>query len=317
MIVTVTANPSLDRTLEVEALVRGRVIRATAARLHPGGKGVNVARALVANGVPARAVLPAGGPEGERLLGLLEGLGLEVEAVPIGGAVRENVTVVEPDGTVTKLNAPGPRLSTAEVDALVEATLRASRGAAWVALCGTLPPGVPEDLYARLVGELRAVGVRVAVDSSGPALAAALAAGPDVVKPNRRELGEVVGRPLASLPDVLRATGEVLRRGVRQVLVSLGEAGAVYAADGVAMRASTPPVVARSTVGAGDAALAGFLAQDGVLPEALRTAVAWAAAAVALPGTEMPGPEAIDRGSVLLEELDGEAVEREGGEGIG
>lgn len=308
MIVTVTANPSLDRTLEVEALSRGKVVRATAARLHPGGKGVNVARALVANGVPARAVLPAGGPEGERLLSLLEGLGLDVEAVAIGGAVRENVTVVEPDGTVTKLNAPGPRLSASEVDALLETTLRASHGAEWVALCGTLPPGVPDDLYARLVGELRTAGVRVAVDSSGPALAAALEARPDLVKPNRRELGEVVGRSLRTIPDVLRATREVLRRGVGQVLVSLGDAGAVCAADRVAIRASTPPVVARSTVGAGDAALAGFLAQDGVLPGALRAAVAWGAAAVALPGTEMPGPDAIDLGSVRLEELDGEGA---------
>ncbi|HXF38003.1 MAG TPA: 1-phosphofructokinase [Actinomycetota bacterium] len=307
MIVTVTANPSLDRTLEVEALSRGRVVRATAARLHPGGKGVNVARALVANGVPARAVLPVGGPEGERLLGLLEGLGLEVAAVPIAGAVRENVTVVEPDGTVTKLNAPGPTLSATEVEALVEATLRASRGADWVALCGTLPPGAPDALYARLVADLRAAGVRVAVDSSGRALAAALGARPDLVKPNRRELAEAVGRSLQSLPDVLRAAGELLRGGVRQVLVSLGEAGAVCAADRVAMRAWTPPVVARSSVGAGDAALAGFLAADGELPEALRAAVAWGAAAASLPGTEMPGPEAIDVGSVELEELD-EAV---------
>ena len=143
MIVTLTANPSVDRTLEIPALERGEVVRATAARVHPGGKGVNVARALVANGLRARAVLPAGGREGDQLLDLLSGFGVEVVPVPIAEPVRENVTIVEPDGTVTKLNAPGPRLTSREVAALVEATIEASRGVEWVALCGALPPGVP------------------------------------------------------------------------------------------------------------------------------------------------------------------------------
>src|SRR6266516_6689872 len=132
VIVTVTANPSVDRTLEIPSLDRGEVIRATAAQVHPGGKGVNVARALVANGIPARAVLPAGGREGDQLLNLLAGLGVDVVAVRIAEPVRENVTVVEPDGTVTKLNAPGPRLTAGEVEALVAATVRAADGdAGW------------------------------------------------------------------------------------------------------------------------------------------------------------------------------------------
>ena len=110
MFVTVTPNPSLDRTLEVESLDRGEVVRAAADRSDPGGKGVNVSRALVANGFASRAVLPLGGADGELLASLLAGLGIEVVPVPIADAIRSNVTVVEPDGTVTKLNAPGPRL---------------------------------------------------------------------------------------------------------------------------------------------------------------------------------------------------------------
>src|SRR5919106_2628337 len=102
VIVTLTANPSVDRTLEIPALERGEVVRATAARVHPGGKGVNVARALVANGISARAVLPTGGREGDQLLDLLSSRGVAVVPVPIAGPIRENVTVVEPDGTVTK-----------------------------------------------------------------------------------------------------------------------------------------------------------------------------------------------------------------------
>jgi 1-phosphofructokinase len=305
VIVTLTANPSLDRTLEVDALERGAVLRATAARLHPGGKGVNVARALVANGVSARAVLPSGGHEGNQLLELLTGLGVEVLPVPIGQPVRENVSVVEPDGTVTKLNAPGPRLSGNEVAALVEATVAASRGAEWVVLCGTLPPGAPDDLYATLVAQLHSVGVRVAIDSSGAALASSVGVGPDLVKPNTEELAEAVAHPIETLHQVVDSARELLARGVGQVLVSLGREGAVAVSDAVAARAWTRPVVPRSTVGAGDAALAGFLAAGGEGGEALRAAVAWGAAAVRLPGTAMPGPADIDLDEVTIEELDG------------
>jgi 1-phosphofructokinase len=304
VIVTLTANPSLDRTLEIPALERGQVLRATAARVHPGGKGVNVARALVANGVPARAVLPTGGHEGDHLLDLLAGLGIEVVPIPIAEPVRENVTVVEPDGAVTKLNAPGPRLSWREAARLVEVTVQASVGADWVALCGALPPGAPEDLYARLVTELRVAGVRVAVDTSGAELRRAIDARPDLIKPNARELAEAVDRPIETLRDVVEAGRRLLVRGVDHVVVSLGREGAVSVADGLALRAWTEAVPPRSTVGAGDATLAGFLATDGERGEALRAAVAWGASAVRLPGTEMPSSDDIDLERVMLEELD-------------
>jgi 1-phosphofructokinase len=304
VIVTLTANPSIDRTLEIPSLDRGEVVRATAARVHPGGKGVNVARALVANGIPARAVLPAGGREGDQLLDLLSSRGVDVVPIPIIEPVRENVTVVEPDGTVTKLNAPGPQLSPIETDRLIQVTVEASRGADWVALCGTLPPGAPETLYATLVRELHGIGVRVAVDTSGPALVRAIEAGPDLIKPNADELAEAVASPIESLTDVAQGARKLLERGVRHVLVSLGKDGAISVSDSVAHRAWTPPVVPRSTVGAGDATLAGFLASNDHQSEALRTAVAWGAAAVRLPGTEMPGPADIDVDEVKIEELE-------------
>jgi 1-phosphofructokinase len=304
VIVTLTANPSVDRTLEIPALERGEVVRATAARVHPGGKGVNVARALIANGIPARAVLPTGGREGDQLLDLLSSRGVDVVPVHIAEPIRENVTVVEPDGTVTKLNAPGPTLTADEVAALVEATVEASRDADWVALCGALPPGAPEDMYGSLVTKLHSIGVRVAVDASGAALTASIAAGPDLVKPNAEELAEAVGRPLQTIRDVLEGARELLDRGVGHVLVSLGERGAVSISDAIALRAWTRPVVPRSTVGAGDATLAGFLATDGMADDALRAAVAWGAAAVRLPGTEMPGKSDIGFDGVKVERLE-------------
>jgi 1-phosphofructokinase len=310
VIVTLTANPSIDRTLEIPSLDRGEVLRATAARLHPGGKGVNVARALAANGVSARAVLPAGGREGDLLLDLLARLGVETVAVRIAEPVRENVAIVEPDGTVTKLNAPGPRLSEEEAAQLIEVTVEASRGADWVALCGALPPGAPEDLYATLVERLHATGVRVAIDTSGPPLPKSIDAGADLVKPNAEELAEAVARPIETLRDVVEGAHQLLHRGAGHVLVSLGSQGALSVSDGLVLRAWSTPVVPRSTVGAGDAALAGYLAAaaDGGA-EALRTAVAWGAAAVRLPGTGMPGPADIDVSEVKVEDVDGTVLD--------
>jgi 1-phosphofructokinase len=300
VIVTLTPNPSVDRTLEVPAFERGAVVRATSARAHPGGKGVNVARALAANGVPTRAVLPSGGREGSALLALLADLDVEVVPVPIGGSVRENVTIVEPDGTETKLNAPGPTLSSDEIAALVEATVAASRGADWVALCGSLPPGGDERLYPNLVAALHETGVRVAVDASGSALAASLPAAPDLVKPNAEELAEAVGRPLITIGDVVEAAYELLQRGAQITLVTLGAGGAVLTLDGDVFHAVAPRAMPRSTVGAGDATLAGFLADGTVGPQALRRGVAWGTAAVKLPGTQMPGPDDVDLDEVRL-----------------
>lgn len=291
MIVTVTPNPSLDRTLEIPALDRGAVIRAASSHVEAGGKGINVVRALLANGHRGRAVVPVGGPEGTHFELLLADGGLTTDLVRIGGPVRTNVTLVEPDGTVTKINASGPALAGDELDRLVAAATEAAAGAAWVAVCGSLPPGAPADLHARLVAAGHAAGAKVAVDTSGRPLAAAVEAAPELCKPNRDELTALAGRRLPTLGAVVDAADELRGRGVGAVLVSLGRHGAVLVdADG-ATHADTPPLVPRSDVGAGDATLAGFLAAGGAGTGALRTAVAFGAAAVRLPGTAMPGPD--------------------------
>lgn len=147
MIVTVTPNPSVDRTFEIEQLVRGQMVRALHHQLDPGGKGINVARALHANGHRATAVVPVGGVEGHQLIQLLGGSGLAVVTVPIAGAVRSNVTIVEPDGTVTKLNEPGPTLSPAELEALLDAATATATGARWLVASGSLPPDSPTTCW--------------------------------------------------------------------------------------------------------------------------------------------------------------------------
>jgi 1-phosphofructokinase family hexose kinase len=302
MIVTLTPNPSLDRTLELDHLERGAVHRATGGRVDPGGKGVNVSRALAAHGIKTTAVLPLGGPEGARLAELLAGLGLDVRAVPVSGHVRSNITVAEPDGVTTKLNEPGPQLSAEELDALTQAVIDCAGPDTWIVACGSLPGGAPVTYFADLVAPLRARGARVVIDTSDDALRAVLTpapgrALPDLVKPNRDELADAVGRPLRTLGDVVDAACEVRARGVGTVLASLGADGALLIdADGAA-HAEAPIAHPRSTVGAGDALLAGYLCRcagpDGAAParEALATAVAFGAAATSLPGSRMPGPD--------------------------
>ncbi|WP_182111983.1 MULTISPECIES: 1-phosphofructokinase [unclassified Actinotalea] len=308
MIVTVTPNPSVDRTLELDALAVGEVNRAHATHVHAGGKGINVSRALVAQGHATRAVLPAGGGDGDLLVALLAEQGVPARAVTVSGETRSNITLVERTGATTKVNAPGPPLGTDDVAALLAAVSREiAAGAGGVVGAGSLPAGAADDFFVRLAALAGRHGVPCALDSSGAPLAAAVAAGGlDVVKPNDEELGELVGRDLVVVGDVVDAARELVARGTRQVLVSLGPHGALLVdAERVAW-AGGPALVPASTVGAGDVTLAGFLAAAGAAPaRRLATAVAWGRAAVLLPGTAVPDPADIRLADVrVVEEPD-------------
>ncbi|UED84183.1 1-phosphofructokinase [Streptomyces profundus] len=299
MILTVTPNPSLDRTYEVPALRRGAVLRAETDRVEPGGKGVNVSRAVAAAGGRTTAVLPLGGPEGALLARLLDGRGVEVAGVPLAGSTRVNITLVEPDGTLTKVNAAGPALTPEEAAALL-ATVRArAADAGWIACCGSLPRGLEPDWYAELVAHAHRAGARVALDTSGAALLAALAERPDVVKPNAQELTEAVGRPLATVGDAVKAAEELRARGAGAVLASLGPEGQLLVSAAGTYWGHAPVACVRSDVGAGDASLAGFLAAGGQGQEALAAAVAHGAAAVGLPGSAMPAAGDLDAAAVV------------------
>ena len=294
MIVTLTPNPSVDRTVSITDLQRGEVQRATASRIDPGGKGVNISRALTAHKAPTLAVLPAGGAEGQLLAALLAEAGIEVTIVPIEGSIRANIALVEPDGTTTKINEPGPLLSPSEIGALLagaEATL--GDQPSWLVGSGSLPPGVDLDLYAGLVRRCRDAGVRVAIDASGAAMRLAVSAGPDLIKPNLEELEELVGRSLNTLGDVRNAAIDLVTHGVATVVVSLGRHGALLVTASATALAVAPVSSPLSTVGAGDALLAGYVyaTSGGSIPvDALCTGVAWGAAAVSLPGSRMPTP---------------------------
>jgi 1-phosphofructokinase len=293
VIVTLTPNPSVDRTIAVDALRRGEVLRATSSRLDPGGKGVNVSRALAAHGQPTVAVLPSGGADGARLTDLLGPFGVATVTVPISEGTRSNVTLVEPDGTTTKVNEPGPTLTGVEAATMEERVVTLAQRGTWTVLCGSLPRGVDADFFHRLTERLHGLGVQVALDTSGPPLAAAMPAKPDLIKPNDEELAEMVGRPLPTLGDVVTAAQELVAGGVGRVLVSLGGNGALLVEADAVHYARGPKVDVLSTVGAGDATLAGFLTGGAAGPDALRLAVAFGTAAVTLAGSVMPGPHDI------------------------
>lgn len=171
--------------------------------MDPGGKGVNVSRAVAAAGRRTVAVLPLGGAPGALVADLLDAQGIEVAPVPVAGATRSNIALAEADGVLTKINAPGPELTAAEQELLLETVRRQSRDADWIACCGSLPRGLAPSWYAELVARAHAVGVRIALDTSGPALIEALRERPDVVKPNAEELAEAVSRP--SPPSATRS----------------------------------------------------------------------------------------------------------------
>jgi 1-phosphofructokinase len=296
MIVTVTPNPSVDRTVFLDDLTRGAVNRSQRSYSEPSGKGINVALALLAHGHPVQAILPVGGSVGAQLNQMLDRAELDTIRVPVTGEIRSNISLVQPDGTVTKVNEAGPRLANAETAALVDAVVTQLPGAHWLVCAGSLPAGVPQDFYATLADIAHRHNVPVAIDSSGPPLAASLVGRPDLIKPNVHELAELVGRPLLTIGDVIEAAQQVRRQGVRAVVASLGGDGALLVdEDGVLLgRAPVDRVV--STVGAGDAFLAGYLsAAHDDRTNRLSSALQWGAAAVQHEGTlftpaEQPAP---------------------------
>lgn len=315
MIVTVTPNPSIDRTVTLPGeLVRGGVHRVTSVSSEPGGKGVNVARALTLAGLDVVAVLPAGSHD--PILAGLQVQGVEFEAVPVGNAVRTNLTITEPDGTTTKINEAGAVLEPAEAESLAWAVMQQARGDHWVVLSGSLPPGLPDGWYSDMTAALKAHGCKVAVDTSDAPLAA-LAAGldraaPDLIKPNSEELAGLAGVSAESLESavqrgdaepVVGAARRLIDRGVGAVLATLGSAGALLVNRDGSWLATPPPITPRSTVGAGDSSLAGYVRADvegADAPGRLRMAVAYGSGAAALPGSAMPTPAQLNLDDVTV-----------------
>jgi 1-phosphofructokinase len=311
-VITVTLNPSIDRTIALPALALGEINRASHITLDPGGKGVNVSRAAKAFGVDTHALF-IGGKLGEAWMSSeLDKLSIAHTVISVGDAIRSNMTIVEASGAVTKINEPGPTLGAAELEKVKSALAHLPLQGNWVVFAGRLNPGLAPSAYAELAAFAKSHGAHVAVDTSGPEFASAVKAGAvDLVKPNHDELAELVGRSLETIEDVIVAAREVISGGVSTVLCSMGADGALLVTADIATHCEPIEKVSGTPVGAGDILLGIFIAAGGDVA-ALESAIAWSAASVPLPGTSIPTPaqagaitvrtrEDFDRARVLVE----------------
>lgn len=298
MIYTVTCNPALDCTVRLGDLREGSINFVDGCVLSPGGKGINVSRVLAALGEETKAYAFAAGSNGK----LLEEALMQADVLPYflylpQGQTRINVKLY---GTQeTQLNAPGPAVGAADFERLLAdlEVLCRPKEKHILCLCGSLPPGMGTDSYARMLAAAKECA-RAVVDTTGEALLCSLAERPWLIKPNREELAALVGRELPALTDVIAAAEELMARGAQNVLVSLGGDGALLCTeDGRRLYQPAPDGTVIGTVGAGDSTVAGFVAgwhRHGDVAEALRLGVACGSATACCEGlADSDGVEAM------------------------
>ena len=325
MIICVSANPAIDRRLQVENILVGEVNRAVSVKPFPGGKAAHVAMVAQSLATEVTWVGFLGGAAGEECENGLSALGIPVTVVRTRASTRANLEIIARDGTVTEILEPGGEVTYGEVERLLSACrdiFAESSEGSQVALSGSLPPGAPPDFYAELIRLAHVYGCRVLLDTSGPALRHGIGAGPDFVKPNLAEASSFAGHAVVSAWEAVEVARAMIEAGARDVAVSLGSEGIVWEiASDAATLVSPPPMVGiRSTVGCGDAALAGFAVgyTRGLSDEdTLRLAVACGTAncLAESPGLVNPGEVEKLRLQVSLEALHPNHRELETGRG--
>jgi 6-phosphofructokinase 2 len=287
-IVTLTPNPAIDLSTAVERVVPRSKLRCAQPRRDPGGGGVNVARVVKRLGGDVEAILPVGGFTGELLRRLLEKEDISSCLIKAEADTREDFSVTESStASQYRFVLPGEPLRESEWRECLAAL--AARKPDFVVGSGSLPPGVPDDFYARAAATARNLGAKFFLDTSGAPLAAALEHGVDMFKPNLREMRELAGRALSSEADWIAAAREHIESGkVETVALSLGHLGAMLITRDRALRALPPPIKPISTVGAGDSffgAIVYSLAKGDPLTDAFRLGVAAGSAALIQEGT--------------------------------
>lgn len=313
MILTVTLNAAIDRTLAVPNFHVGRRHRAVEQTAVAGGKGVNVARALRSLGRPVLATGVAGGGTGDRIIQLLEEEGIATDFIRIGEESRMSTAVIDPtDNVTTEINERGPALTNAERERAVERVLYLAQGASIVVLCGSLPRGLPVELYGDLIEELRRLEVTTVLDTEGEPLRVGTRAGPDLVTPNSVEAEELVGHEFSDRDDLTRGVREIVALGARNAIIT-HDAGCVAllggdSAERIAYRVWVDPREPVSTVGSGDAFLAGYVAglfEGRSAEESLCLATACGAESVRHVGAGVIDPREVERlaGEIAVERM--------------
>lgn len=291
MIATVTLNPAVDRTLWVDSLLPGDTNRVRQSDMDPGGKGINMSLVLREFGEETVALGFLGGRAGEFIRTYLERRGVATAFVAVSGETRINIAVQDGTGKPpTTFHESGPEIGLEQLRQLSEQIRQALPSCQLIAFGGSLPPGVPHDVYAKLIGFCQQNGVRACLDTDGTPLMHGLGAKPFLVKPNRAEAERLLGIRLRSTEDAAAAALEIQQRGASVVILSLGAKGAI-ATNGTEVWHATPPLVnSKSTVGSGDSMLAGIataLTKGAGLGDALRLGTAAGAATASSPGADL------------------------------
>jgi 1-phosphofructokinase family hexose kinase len=313
MIITVTLNAALDKTLEVPNFRVGRRHRSVEQTTMPGGKGVNIARALKRLGQPVIATGLAGGATGNRIVDALNDEAILNGFVRIREESRTNTAVLDPTtGVHTEVNERGPAVSAHDLELFRDKLLYLAKGASICVFAGSLPRGVPPDVYAGLIRELKKLGVTTIVDTEGEPLRLAARAEPDIISPNELEAEELVGHEFNDLDDRCQAVVEMTRIGPGEAIMTVSDGCYAYVLEGgnqALYRVRIDEQEARSSIGSGDAFLAGYIAaryQDQTPLDCLRYGVACGAQSVQHFGAGLIDPAAVDR---LLAEVELEHLE--------
>ncbi|MEN5028371.1 1-phosphofructokinase [Pseudomonas sp. Ps21-P2] len=297
-ILTLTMNPALDLTVQLGPLQIGQVNRSDAMLSHAAGKGINVAQVLADLGHELTVAGFLGVDNQQPFETLFAKRGFVDEFVRVPGETRSNIKLAESSGRITDLNGPGPEVSAQAQQALAARVEQIAAGFDAVVVAGSLPRGVSAQWLKTLLLRLNAMGLKVALDTSGEALRAGLEASPWMIKPNTEELADALDAPIISIDAQAQAAGDLRQRGIEHVVISQGSEGVHWFSADVALQALPPKVTVASTVGAGDSLLAGMV--HGLLcghkPEqTLRTATAIAAMAVTQIGFGINDPAQLKR----------------------
>ncbi|MFZ1396275.1 MAG: 1-phosphofructokinase [Candidatus Promineifilaceae bacterium] len=297
MIYTVTLNPAVDRELTINEFAFDTVLRASEARVDCGGKGFNVSRLLASLGASSVALGFAGGKAGQLLAESLAELGIEAAFTWIEGETRTNVSIVTAlHDRYLKVNESGPMVSESAQAALLAQVAQLVQPGEWWVLAGSLPPGVPQAIYAKLLHIIQAGGGNAILDTNGAALLAGCAVRPFLIKPNDSEASQLSGIAINSPKDAVAAARQIQALGPQNVVISLGKAGAIFSNGRSAWLAESPVIEERNPIGAGDSMVGGLvygLSQGMPVAEALQWGIACGAATASLPGTAVGSRELV------------------------
>ena len=298
MIITVTMNPAIDKTVEIEQLVPNGLNRIRKVEYDAGGKGINVSKTIHELGGESLAMGFLGGNAGKTIENVLTSWNIQHDFIWVEGETRTNTKVFEKSGGVTELNEPGPVISEAQVEELIRKICDHTDKETLVVLAGSIPAGVDKNIYAAITESVHEKGGSVLMDADGELFRNALKASPDIIKPNQVELEEYIGADYKLSMEELKALAEKFQEnGIKTVAISMGKAGAMIVRDKFAARCPAVSVKAHSTVGAGDAMVAALayswnkkLGDE----ETVRLCMATSAGAVTTVGTKPPARTVVD-----------------------